>query len=150
MFSGAAPFVCTIAKNTDASSIVGIELNEIGHKLGCKSVIKNKITNADLIHGDVRKVCPELKEKGILFDRIIMPLPKTADEFLPEAFMVSKPGTTIHLYDFVDEREFPENVIQKINKYSNQADIKYEVTNHVKCGQFSPYIYRVCVDFKIK
>lgn len=150
MFSGAAPFVCTIAKNTSAKSIVGIELNETGHELACKSVVKNKLKNVDLIQGDVREICPELKQKNILFDRIIMPLPKTADEFLPEAFLVSKKGTTIHLYDFVDEREFPNNVIEKITKYAKKANIKFKVTNHTKCGQFSPYIFRVCVDFKIE
>lgn len=149
MFSGAAPFVCTIAKNTEAKSVTGIELNETGHELGCKSVIKNKLKNVDLIQGDVRQICPALKEKNIFFDRIIMPLPKTAEEFLPEAFMVAKNNATIHLYDFVDEREFPENVIEKIEKYAKKENIAYEILDSVKCGQFSPYIYRVCVDFKI-
>lgn len=145
MFSGAGPFVCVIAKNTSASNVVGIELNEKGHELAVKNVMKNKLKNVDLIQGDVRDICPMLKEKDIIFDRIVMPLPKTADEFLPEALMVAKEGTVIHLYDFVDERTFPDETISKISKYCDDFD----VLESVKCGQFSPYVFRVCVDFRI-
>ena len=149
MFSGAGPYPCVLSKNTNAKNIIGIELNEIGYKLSVETIKLNKIKNVDLIQGDVRQVCPELKEKGLTFDRIIMPLPKTAEEFLPEAFQVSKKGTIIHLYDFVDEREFPENVISKIKQYCDEFKLKYEILDSVKCGSFSPHIYRVCVDFKI-
>ena len=37
MFSGAAPFVCVLSKNTKAKEIIGIELNPIGHSCGCSS-----------------------------------------------------------------------------------------------------------------
>ncbi len=155
MFSGCAPFVCVFAKNTDARSILGIELNKDGHKYGLMNIAENRITNAELICGDVRKVCPKLREEKKVFDRIAMPLPKTAEEFLPEAFMVSKKGTIIHLYDFVDEKEFPKSTVDKIENYANiyskttKKKLKYKILNAVKCGQFSPSIYRVCVDFEI-
>lgn len=150
MFSGCGPFVCTIGKNTAAKHIVGIELNEVGHELAVENVKLNKLSNVDMIQGDVREVCPELKDKGFTFDRIVMPLPKTAEEFLPEAFMVAKEGTVIHLYDFVDEQEFPKVTVDKIETYAKECGIEYEVLDTVKCGQFAPYIFRVCVDFVIK
>ena len=42
------------------------------------------------------------------YDRIIMPLPKTAGDFLDEALRVSKFGTIIHFYDFLAESQFDE------------------------------------------
>ncbi|MGE0793582.1 MAG: hypothetical protein AB7V77_05385, partial [Candidatus Woesearchaeota archaeon] len=42
------------------------------------------------------------------FDRIVMPLPKTAEEFLDIALKASKKGTMIHLYGFYDEDKFEE------------------------------------------
>jgi tRNA (guanine37-N1)-methyltransferase len=147
MFAGCGPFTCVIAKKSEANHVTAIELNEEGVAYADKSILKNKITNVTNMLGDVRNICPSMQTEGTKFDRIIMPLPKTADEFLPEALMVSKPGTIIHLYDFIDEREFPKIVIDKIKKYLPEE--KFEFLEGVKCGQFSPHVFRVCVDFKV-
>ncbi len=149
MFSGAGPFVCVISKNSKANTVTGIELNKEGHELALKSSIRNKLKNVILINGDVKEVCPVLKNENKLFDRIIMPLPKTAEKFLPEAFLVCKNNTIIHLYDFVEIDGFPKNVEEKIKYYCNKYNLNYKILNAVKCGQFSPSIFRVCIDFQI-
>ena len=150
MFSGCGPFVCTIAKNTLAKEVIGIELNSVGHELLLENCNLNKLKNVTAVNGDVRDICEYFAEKNITFDRILMPLPKTANEFLKDAFKVSKKGTIIHLYDFVDERKFPDETIAKIDSEAKNQHIKYTVLDSVLCGQFSPYIHRVCVDFKIE
>ncbi|MGM5483995.1 MAG: class I SAM-dependent methyltransferase [Nanobdellota archaeon] len=147
MFSGCGPFVCVIAKNSFAEKVTGIELNKKGHELAKENIRINKINNSEMIEGDVREVCKYMGEKEIKFDRIVMPLPMTAEEFLPEAIKVSKKGTIVHLYDFVDERKFPDITVNKIKDYL--SDEKFKVLDYVKCGQFSPHIFRVCVDFKV-
>jgi len=58
MFSGCAPFLCVIAKNTQAKEIFGIELNPSGHYYGQQNIRENKIHNATTILGDVRKIVP--------------------------------------------------------------------------------------------
>jgi len=82
------------------------------------------------------------------FDRIIMPLPKTADEFLDDALLVSKKGTMIHFYDFLDEENFGD-AIKKIDKACSKHGIKYKVLEIVRCGQHAPHVFRICVDFEI-
>lgn len=82
------------------------------------------------------------------FDRIIMPLPRTADEFLDEALMASKKGTIIHFYDFQKEHEF-KKAIDKIDKACKKHKIKYKILETIKCGQHAPYVFRICVDFEI-
>ena len=88
------------------------------------------------------------QEERKKFDRIIMPLPKTADEFLDEALMVSKKGTVIHFYDFLEEYEFGD-AIKKIDKACKKNRMRYRVLETVKCGQHSPHVFRICVDFEI-
>jgi len=150
MFSGCAPYPVVLAKNTPAKHITGIEINPDGHKYGLENLKLNKLKNVDLICGDVHTVIPELKNKNpnLTYDRIAMPLPKTANEFLSDALLVSKKGTIIHFYDFLPENAF-DNAIKKIDEECKKAKLKHKILEIVKCGQHAPHIYRICVDFKI-
>ncbi len=145
MFSGCAPYVCVIAKNTKAKEVYGIEINPVAHKYAEQNVKLNKLNNVTLIKGDVARVIPKLNKK---FDRIVMPLPKSAKTFLKYAFKAAKKGATIHFYDFEREDELnkaKEKVMKECKKYKK----KCEILNIVKCGQYGPRKYRVCVDFII-
>lgn len=150
MFSGCAPYPLVLSKKTGAKHILGIEINPQGHKYGLENIKLNKIKNIDLICGDVREILPQLKKKNpdLKFDRILMPLPKTADEFLDDALRVSKKGTVIHFYDFLDEKNFDE-AVNKINTACKNRGLDCEILNIVKCGQHAPHIFRICVDFKV-
>lgn len=89
----------------------------------------------------------ELKD-FISFDRILMPLPRNAEDFLDVALSVARKGTVIHFYDFlhVDDFYLAE---EKVKKACSKAKIKYKVIELVKCGQYSPRTYRVCLDFTV-
>ncbi|MCA9477869.1 MAG: class I SAM-dependent methyltransferase family protein [Nanoarchaeota archaeon] len=145
MFSGAAPYPCVLAKNTLAEHIVGVEINPQGHEFGLLNVKKNKLQNVELHCGDVREVVPTI---SWTYDRIIMPLPKTAEEFLDVALPVANKGCTIHLYGFYHEEEF-DKAVAEIDKYCKAANRNYEIKEIVKCGQQSPRTYRICVDFVV-
>jgi tRNA (guanine37-N1)-methyltransferase len=145
MFSGAAPYPATISKNTRAREIIGIEINPIAHKYALENLKLNKIRNVKLILGNVKNEVPRLKKK---FDRIIMPLPRGAENFLDLAFKVAKKGTIIHLYQFINEEEF-EATKQKLKNICNKNKINCKILGLVRCGQFSPRVYRVCIDFKV-
>ena len=146
MFSGCAPFVCVIGKNAKPKSIVGIELNKEGHMYGLRNIQKNKLSCASLINGDVILECSRLTAS---FDRIIMPLPKSAELFLDAAFSVAKKGTIIHLYSFSHEKDFPKKTISLIDAACKRHGITYTVLSTVLCGNYSPRVHRVCVDFKV-
>ncbi|MBW3018327.1 class I SAM-dependent methyltransferase family protein, partial [Candidatus Woesearchaeota archaeon] len=141
MFSGCAPFPLVIAKNSKPNLVVGVEKNKDGHKYALENLKLNKsITNVELLLGDVKKIVPKLNKK---FDRICMPLPKSAEDFLGCALLASKKGAIVHFYDFLDEEDIPHKAIAKIKKHVEN----FKVLNVVKCGQFSPKTFRVCVDF---
>ncbi len=145
MFSGCAPYVCVIAKNTPAKSVYGVEINPVAHNYAIQNLLLNKLSNAFVFLGDVKTVVPKLKMR---FDRIIMPLPKSADDYLEVAFSASKKGTMVHFYDFQQEGEFGKST-EKIKKACKAAGKKYKILNIVKCGQSAPREFRICVDFEI-
>ncbi len=145
MFSGCAPYPCVLAKNTDAKQIIGIEINPEAHKLGLENVKLNKLDNVTLINGDVKQEVPKLDRT---FDRILMPLPKSAEDFLPAALQATTSGTVIHFYDFLKEDEFGL-AHDKIKRACKNAGIKCRILKTVKCGQHAPRVFRICVEFKI-
>lgn len=146
MFSGVGVYPCVLAKNTPAKEIYGVELNPLAHQYGMKNIALNKLNTVFLIQGDVRAVVPQLRKK---FDRILMPLPKSSEEFLDVAFLAAKKGTIIHCYDFLHEDHFLD-AVEKVNKACKIAKKKCKILRIVRCGQHSPRVFRICVDFAVK
>tara|TARA_Y100000310_G_scaffold313152_1_gene361154 strand:+ start:816 stop:1559 length:744 start_codon:yes stop_codon:yes gene_type:complete len=132
MFSGIAPFPLVIEKNSSPKSITAIEINPIAHKYAQENLKLNKSKKITLIKGDVTKELPKLKK----FNRIILPLPKTAKDYLELAKTHLKPKGTIHLYLFDEEKN-----IEKLKT-------TYKTKKITKCGQYAPRIYRLCLDLK--
>lgn len=136
-FSGVAVYPLVISKNSKAKEIYGIEINPIAHKYALENLKLNKINNISLIKGDLKKVLPKLNKK---FDRIILPLPKNAEDYLKLTLKKLKRNGIIHLYKF--ERE--ENLSKVLEEYKS----KFKHVKLVKCGEFGPRIYRICLDIK--
>lgn len=145
MFSGLAPYPIVFSKKSPAKKIVGVEMNPEGHKLGLENLKLNKTKNVELYCGDVRRVLPNIKQK---FERIVMPLPKTAGNFLSVALEKAKKGAIIHFYSFQKSGNL-ENAIKIIEKETQKKKRRFEVLKIQKVGQQSPGVYRICVDFKI-
>ena len=138
LFSGVAPYPLVIAKHAKPSLIVGVEKNPIAHKYAeynCRNYSNIKLFNEDAMKFNH----PEK------FDRILMPLPKSAEAFLPTALRLLNKNGVIHFYDFLEEKNIPEKAIQKVKKNIKNA----KVLKVVKCGQYAPGRFRICVDFKI-
>lgn len=82
------------------------------------------------------------------FDRILMPLPKSAEDFLQTALKCAKKGTIIHFYDFLHVEGF-HLAEEKAKKACKKAGVKCKILDFTKCGTYSPRKYRVCLDFKV-
>lgn len=134
MFSGVSPFSLVIAKNSKAGEIYDVELNKKACRYAKENLKLNKIDNIKLFCGDVRKVVPKLDK---IFDRILMPLPKGAKAYLDLALKVLKPKGIIHLYMFLQEDEIKRVKLKD-----------FKILRRVKCGQYSPKLYRVCLDIQ--
>jgi len=143
MFSGVGVYPILISKNSKAKEIYAIEINPVAYKYAQENIMLNKAFNIKLFKGDVKTVLPKIKLK---FDRIVMPAPKNAENYLNLIKTKIKKNTVIHFYDFCNEKDFPQESINKIKKHFKNI----KILNNVKCGNVSPYNYRICIDFKLK
>ena len=137
MFSGVGIYPINISKNTKAKEIYGVEINPTAHKYALENVKLNKMINIKLFKGDVNSILPKIRKK---FDRILMPLPRGAEDYLNLAYSKIKKNGMIHFYDFSHENDF--NLVTKKIK-------KGKIISLVKCGQYGTRKYRVCLDIKI-
>ena len=146
MFSGAGAYPLVIAKNSECREVYGIEINPAAHKYALENIKKNKLENKiKLFFGDVRKVMPRLNKR---FGRILMPLPKGGGYFLSLALQFIKKNGIIHFYDFEHEDELYK-AEEKVKKSCEKSKRKFKILKTIKCGQYSPRFYRVCVDFLV-
>lgn len=144
MFAGVGPYAILIAKKKNVE-VYAIELNPVGYEYMVKNVKLNKV-NVNCILGDVKIETPKLVKNVGKFDRIIMPLPKDAGNFLDVALEAIKKGGIIHYYGFSDD---PKKFADEVKRIAKNLNYEIEILNSVKCGSYSPRIYRICVDFKV-
>jgi tRNA (guanine37-N1)-methyltransferase len=143
MFSGIGAFPLILAAGGRAGGIVGVEKNPDAHSYAQKSLALNKkIKNVVFYQGDVRDVLPRL---GRRFDRVIMPLPGAAENYLDLALAVCRPGGWLHFYDFQPKDAFSESAA----KIARACSGRLQQTRIAVCGHCSPRNYRICVDAQV-
>lgn len=143
LFSGIAPYPLVIGKNSKAWEIVGIEKNPEAHRYGLANLAANrKVKNIRLYCGDVAELLPGLART---FDRIVMPLPKGGESFLPLVFPVLRAGGMLHYYDMRHEDAFDDSVAA-VSQAALSAGRPLRSTTVMKCGHCAPRTYRICVD----
>ncbi len=143
MFAGVGPFALIAARHSEAERIVAVEKNPEACEYLKENIKLNNFTERiEARCGDVEEILPELEDR---FDRIIMPLPGKADEFLDLAESVVSKDAVIHYYRFMeeDDREGLESEIESILEHD------FRVREMVKCGEKSPSTDRVCVDIAL-
>lgn len=145
MFSGCAPYPLVISKNSKAKAIWGVEINPTAHRYAEENINLNKAGNIHLYCGDVKRIVPKLKER---FDRIVMPLPRGAWDYLYLALTKIKRGGVIHLYNLLKEDEI-NTINEKAVKICTAHKKKCKIIRVVKCGQYAPRAYRICADIRV-
>lgn len=145
MFSGVGIYGFVFSKHSPASKIVEIEINPDACRFAFESLKLNKrIKNVELHCSDVRKFFSVNNER---FDRVVMPLPKSASDFLDVVKKVVGKKAIVHFY-FFDTFDAVKNEIKIMELFLRYFD-RINVLKIVKAGQQSPRIYRLCADVEI-
>ncbi len=144
MFSGIAPYAIVISKNQPNCEILCVDVNKDAIRYAEENIKLNKMKNIKNYCSDIR----EFSEKGT-FDRILMPLPHDAREYLELACKCLKPeGGMIHLYIIEPENEAEKNVKELMKNF--QEKIKGKISYKIKkVLPYSPRTYKYCVDIQI-
>lgn len=151
-FAGVGPYAVLIARHTGASHIDSIEKNPQGHAYAEDNIELNGVGDRVTAHcGDVREIVPDLERP----DRIIMPLPGSADAFLELALEQVTDGGTVHYYRFGEQD--PETgemdwdaVESEARAAADAVGRDVEVVHREVCGHYAPYIERVCLDLRVR
>ena len=148
MFSGVAPIAIAIAKKQpEVERIYCIELNKDAHEYAKENVRRNKLSHKIfLIFGDVEQ---EAKKLNLKFDRIVMPLPFGAKNFLDIAFDCLKENGIIHFYSVGDEKDLFSNGLKEIEAAAKKLNKKIKILNMKKILPYSPRRWKVCIDFSV-
>lgn len=127
--------IWAIEKNPDAVEFMNgnIRINRAGH------IIKPVL-------GDVRTEMPKL---GMNFDRIVMPYPEKAFEFLDLAFEYIKPKGIIHYYTFLHEKDI-EKHIEEIVKTAKKQGKDIEVRNWKRVTSYAPRVWSFVFDILVE
>jgi len=141
MFAGVGPYPILTAKAAKPKEVYAIELNPYAVGYMKENIKLNKV-RVTAILGDAKTETPKLGK----FDRIIMPLPKDAGNFLDVALPALNKGGVIHYYTFTGTTlEAAEEAV----KICRGLGCEIEVLASVECGTYSARLSRMCVDFRV-
>ncbi len=148
LFAGVGPFPLVIARKKPNVKIIAIELNPKAVKYLKENIKLNKFENRiEAIGGDVNKVVPKKFKNWA--DRVLMPLPKGAENFLVSAIGGVKNGGIIHFYRFVNADRAFEEAEGMVEKAAKKAKVKYKIISRKIIRSYSPKTVQVVLDVKM-
>jgi len=115
MFAGVGCFSIIIAKKSEAEKVYSIDINPWAIRYAEENVRLNRVEHiVKPVLGDAKNVVEE-RLQGTA-DRVLMPLPEKAYEYVDFAVKALKPdGGTIHYYDFTHAKR-DEDPVEKVKK----------------------------------
>jgi tRNA (guanine37-N1)-methyltransferase len=147
MFAGIGPYPIIMAKkNKNLKKIYAIEINSKAFEYMKENIRINKVGDKVIpIFGDVNEKCPEHFGKC---DRIVMPLPKGAYEFLSLAVKCLRKKGWIHFYYWAPEDGFreAEEMVKNAVKTLGRKVRKIETR---KVLPYKPKVWKICMDIEI-
>lgn len=147
MFAGICTFSIIIAKKRECK-IYSIDVNPDAYSLCVENVKLNKVSERVIpILGDTKDIIMrELKGRA---DRVLMPLPEKAKEYLEYAVMALKDKGIIHYFTHVhsDSRKDAHKVCAE--ELMQVMKVKYELKETRVVREVGPRFYQVVADVMV-
>ncbi len=148
LFAGVGPFALVISKTHPDAEIVAIELNPYAVEFMEKNIARNRANNVKAVLGDARKVVMSGYQN--FADRILMPLPKGAHEFLDVAYAGARDGGMIHFYTFVGMQDPFREALEKAQSAAKAGNVRIEVASQRIVRPYSPQTVQVVLDLIVR
>jgi len=152
MFAGVGCFSILIAKKTEAERVYSIDINPWAIRYAEENIRLNRVEHiVKPMLGDSKKIIE--KELEDVADRVLMPLPEKAYEYIDFAVEALKPsGGIIHYYDFTHAKR-NENPIDKVKKKICDKlrflKIDFEVYSGRVVRTVGPRWFQIVLDIRI-
>ncbi|HYZ49659.1 MAG TPA: class I SAM-dependent methyltransferase family protein [Nitrososphaeraceae archaeon] len=123
MFAGVGTYSILIAKHNKTSKVYSIDSNPIANDLALLNAELNKVQERVIpICGDAREII--VKQLRGTSNRVLMPLPEKAKEFVDFAVMALKQKGMIHYFSHINANS------KKLALNNAALDVKHAFSNH--------------------
>jgi tRNA (guanine37-N1)-methyltransferase len=152
LFAGVGCFSIIMAKFSRVGKVYSIDINPVAVRYMKENVLLNKVGAQVIpILGDAKEIV-EKRLRGVA-DRVLMPLPEKAYEYLDQALIVLKPsGGYIHYYAF-EHATRDEDAVEKVKVKVSEKLRKLKAEFDMPFGRIvrttGPNWYQVVIDIKI-
>ena len=152
MFAGVGCFSILVAKFTNAEKVYSIDVNPTAVEYMKENIRMNRQFGKVIpILGDAKKIIKEnLRYKA---DRVLMPLPEKAIDYLPSALLaLKKSGGWVHYYGFehaVKNEDPVEKAKLKVSEKLQNLGAFYEFSSGRVVRATGPNWYQIVLDIKI-
>ena len=151
MFAGVGCFSIIIAKHSNAEKVYSIDINPIAVQNMQENVRLNRVYGKVVpILGDAKDVIEE--RLCHVADRVLMPLPEKAFEYLSYALLaLKKSGGWIHYYDFEHAKKNENPIVKvklKVTEKLGSLDTAFEIPFGRVVRTTGPNWYQIALDIK--
>jgi tRNA (guanine37-N1)-methyltransferase len=149
MFAGIGTFSIIIAKKKRCR-VYSIDLNPEAHRYATENIRLNKVEDRVVpLLGDARAIIRD-KLKGIA-DRVLMPLPEEAREFIDDALLALKDQGIIHYFTHLHANNKQDAIVRCKDEVYKMMDNKcrYNIDNVRVVRAVGPRFYQLVADINI-
>ncbi len=100
-FAGVGPYAILIAKRRQPRRVIASDANPVAVGFLRQNVAANRADRIEVREGDAREILRAIAP----VDRVILDLPHSAIEFLPDALAALGPRGTIHVYGILEDAD---------------------------------------------
>lgn len=154
MFAGVGCFSIIIAKHSMVKKVYSVDVNPAAFQFMQENVKLNRVYGKVIpILGDAKEVIQ--RKLHHIADRVLMPLPEKAFEYLPHALVAlrNKGEGWIHYYDFEHAKK-GENPLKrvklKVAEKLESLDVGFEVPFGRIVRTTGPNWYQIVLDIKVE
>ena len=126
MFAGVGCYSIAIAKQAEPLKVISVDVNPCAFQYLRENIRLNRAEKTVVpIQGDAKKITENRMQNAV--DRVLMPLPEKAYEYLDIALYALKPaGGWIHYYDFEYHKQ------ERRPSRKNQKESVRKITGHTQ------------------
>ena len=152
MFAGVGCYSIMIAKHRSIKRVLSIDLNPSAIELMKKNILLNHVADkVAVIEGDAQDIISShLKQSS---NRVLMPLPKLAYEYLEPAIQaLTSGGGNIHYYDFIFAESYEDPIEKLISHIEPRLKVltsSFEIYNSRVVRMVGPRYYQIVLDINV-
>jgi tRNA (guanine37-N1)-methyltransferase len=153
MFAGVGCFSMIIAKHSKAEKVYSIDINPVAIRKMQENIRLNRAYEKVVpLLGDAKNIIE--KRLSHVADRVLMPLPEKAFEYLPYASLtLKKHGGWIHYYDFEHASKNEDPIVRiklRVAKKLGDSGADFQIPFGRVVRKTGPNWYQIVLDIKAK